>query len=359
MKRKVLSVILVAVMATSMLSACQSKKAETKETKTEDVKDAAKEVKNSKFQEANEELEKALGTLPEKDTGVKIAAIESTLANEFWVTMQKGYEDTAKEYGVTVDVLATESDTDTTGQLNMMNDCLVKDYDAIAVSPLSEQNLIPGIVAANQDDVKVVAVGNGVDADALKEAGGSIEAFITSDFKAQGTLGAEHVIKETGGKGKVLIIEGTVGATQSEARRDGAKEAFEKAGMNIIGIETANFDRQEAYDVTTAIIEANPDLVGIACGNDIMALGAIEALKEKDMIDKVCVVGVDFIEEAKESIEAGELSATVAMSPYLFGKAGLLTALKAIQGDSMEEATVWTPLSLVTADTVGDMEGWK
>ena len=76
---------------------------------------------------------------------MKLAAIESTLSNSFWVTMQEGYKDAAKDYGVSIDVQATDSDTDTSGQLDILNNMLVKDYNAIAVSPLTEDCLISGI----------------------------------------------------------------------------------------------------------------------------------------------------------------------------------------------------------------------
>ena len=117
----------------------------------------------------------------------------------------------------------------------------------------------------------------------------------------------------------------------------GLVEAFKKAGMDLLAVQAANFDRRQAYDLTAALADANPDLAGIACGNDIMALGAVEALKKKGMKDKVVVVGVDFIEEAKASIERGELDATVAMSPYLLGKAGTILSLKALRGDTFGE----------------------
>lgn len=314
---------------------------------------------NSAFAEANQALEEALAPLPEKGTGVDVGAIESTLANSFWITMQEGYEDAAREWGVNVDVMATDSETDTQGQLDIMNTMLVKNYVAIAVSPLTEQNMIPGIVEANQQDVAVVAVGNGVDEDALAAAGGYIKAFITSDFKAQGTLGAEYIIGQIGSSGKVAVIEGIPGATQSDARRDGAVEAFEAAGMEVLPVQTGNFDRQTAYDLMSALIDAHPDIVGVTCGNDVMALGVVKALQDKGVKEGVLVVGVDFIEEAKTSIEAGVLDASVAMSPYLFGKAGLLCSLKAVQGHELNEAVIWTPLSLVTIDNVAQMEGWK
>lgn len=348
---KLIFLVLFSVMMLFVFTACNSNEQATDDETTEQT--------NSAFDQANADLEEALAPLPEKDTGVKVAAIESTLANSFWVTMQKGYEDAAKDWGITVKVFATDSETDTQGQLDIMNNCLSQDYDAIAVSPLTELNLIPGIVAANQASVPVVAVGNGVNEDALAKANGKIAAFITSDFKAQGTMGAEYVIKQTDGKGKVAVIEGIPGATQSDARRDGALEAFNKAGMDVMPVQTGNFDAQTAYDLASALIDANPDLVGITCGNDVMALGVVEALKDKEMKDKVIVVGVDFTEEAAASIKAGDLDASVAMSPYLFGKAGLLCALKAVQGQEISDTVIWTPLCLVTADNLDSMEGWK
>ncbi|SCG82877.1 D-allose transporter subunit [Proteiniborus sp. DW1] len=365
LKFKSLVFMLVVVMSMSVIGCSKDSQTtgtpEVKENNEVGEKESSDTVEkeNSAIIEAEKMLLEALAPLPDKNTGVKIAAIESTLANSFWITMQEGYEDAAKEYGVTIDVQATETETDIEGQLEIMRVLLSKDYDAIAISPLTEQNLIPGIVEANEMGVKVVAVGNGVNEEALAEANGKIEAFITSDFKYQGTLGAQYIIEKTGGKGKVAVIEGIPGATQSEARKNGAVEAFKEAGMEVLPVQTANFDRQQAYDVTTAIIEANPDIVGITCGNDIMALGAVEALKAKNMKDKVMVVGVDFIEEAKVSIENGELDATVAMSPYLFGKAGLITALKAIRGDEFKESVVWTPIQLVNKDNVTSMEGWR
>ena len=349
---KVLMLGLVLVLALGLATACGN----ANETETDDP---AEPVANSAFQDAETALMEALAPMPEAGTGVKLAAIESTLANPFWVTMQEGYEAAAAEYGVTIDVMATDTKTDISGQLEMLNTLLQKDYAAIAVSPLTEQNLIPGIVTANGKGVKIVAVGNGVDTDALAAANGAIEAFITTDFKEQGILGAQYVLEKIGNEGKVAVIEGMPGGTQSEARKNGALEVFEVAGVEVLPVQTGNWDRQTAYDLTAALIDANPDLKGITCGNDVMALGAVEALKAKGLKDQVVVVGIDFTDDARTSIQAGELDASVAMSPYLFGKAGVIIALKAIQGHEISESIVWTPNQLVTADNVASMEGWK
>ncbi len=91
------------------------------------------------------------------------------------------------------------------------------------------------------------------------------------------------------------------------------------------------------------------------CANDEMALGVVEALKAAGDKDQVKVVGIDFIEEAKTSIEAGELDGSVVMSPYLFGKAGLIFSLKAVQGHEIPENIYWDQLALVDAENVASM----
>ena len=194
MKKKVVSILLCMAMVAMMAVGCSSggAKGDGKDTaKTEEKKEIDEVSADTVFGKALAQVNEDLAPLPEKDTGKKLAAIESTLTNSFWVTMQEGYEDAAEEYGVTIDVQATDSDTDTTGQLDILNNMLVKDYEAIAVSPLTEDCLISGIVTANQNDVKIITTGNEVNEDTLKEAGGRIDAKITVDFYNQGVMGAQ------------------------------------------------------------------------------------------------------------------------------------------------------------------------
>ena len=363
MKKRILSVLLCVTMVAVMAVGCGSSSSDdgaedtAKEETTEESEDDGAEA-DTVFTQALAQVDEDLAPLPEKGTGKKLAAIESTLSNSFWVTMQEGYEDAAEEYGVSIDVQATDSDTDTNGQLDILNNMLVKDYEAIAVSPLTEDCLISGIVAANQNEVKIITTGNQVNEDALAESGGKIDAKITVDFYNQGVMGAQYIIDKTGGEGKVAVIAGNEGGTQADARRDGAKETFEDAGMEVVAVEQCDFDAQKAYDATAAIVEANPDIVGIACGNDDMALGVVRALQEKEMKDKVVVVGVDFTEEAKAAIEEGTYDATVAMSPYLMGREGVIIMLKALEGQDVSEVGDSTPMALVDATNVDQMSDW-
>jgi len=348
--KKILPVLFVALLAVGMMP-CGAMPGT--------IAEAAASDGDSAFARTEAKLDEALAPLPDENTEVKVGAIVSNLSNSFWVTMKHGFEDAAAEYGAKATVMACKNDNDTQGQADIMDIMLGQDYDAICVSPLTTVNIINSTISAGKSGVPVITIGNRIDEGALERSGGQLPVAITSDFKAQGTMQAQYVIRRTGGKGKVAVIEGTPGATQSDARRDGAREAFENAGMTVLPIQTGKFDRQTAFNLANALVEANPDILGIVCGNDDMALGVVEALKAKGIKDEVIVCGIDFTSEAKESIEAGELDASVAMSPYLYGKAGMICALKLKRGDHVPSPIRWSSNYLVTSENVGSMAGWK
>ncbi len=316
-------------------------------------------ITNELLKQAEQDMLDALAPLPEMGNGEKIGAVAFSMTNPFWVTVQQGYEDAAAEYGVTVDVVASPDEANEQGQADAMTALLAKDYAAFAISAMTPFCLVNPAAEATAQGIPVVAVGTNLDAAAAADAGAVIEAFVTSDFAAQGKLGATYIMEKLGGAGKVAVIEGQAGADNSEQRKAGAIAGFEENGGEVVAVEAANWDRQQAYDIATNILQANPDVAGIMCANDEMALGVVEALKAAGVKDQVIVVGIDFIEEAKTSIENGELDGSVVMSPYLFGKAGLILALKAVQGHEITEDMFWTPFALVNADNVADYDGWK
>lgn len=226
-------------------SSSQTGKTEEQTPKTQEAQSQPKnQSTNAAYKDAEAKLLEALAPLPKVSKPYKIAALEITLANPFWVTVKQGYEDAAKEYGVSVDVLSAPKEDDVNSQLDALKTLLAKDYNAIALSAITPFNLVPGVAEATKKGIPVVAVGTGVDADAAKKANAKIAAFITSDFAEQGKLGADFIMKKAG-SGKVAIIEGLPGAAQSEARKTGAKKAFEaNKNFQLVSVQAGNWDRK-------------------------------------------------------------------------------------------------------------------
>ncbi len=327
------------------------------DVKAEDI------IENDIYSELDKKILADLEPLPEKMEGVKIGVVVPTFSNAFYVSMKEGYKDAAATMGIDVDVVAGATEDDVEGQLDVFKTMLGKDYDAIIIIPITGMNLISGVVEANEKNIPIICSGTKLDDAAAAEAGAKVAANITYDFVEQGYIGAKYISEKIKAAGeetaKVAVIEGLAGAYQGEGRRDGAVEGFEEAGMNVVSIQNGDWDRQTAYDIATTLIQANPDLRGICCANDTMALGVVEALKAADKKDQVFVTGIDFLDEARQSLKAGELDASVAMAPYISGKSRLTLALKILQGQDVSSKTYYSPIALITQENVNDYDSWK
>ena len=104
--------------------------------------------------------------------------------------------------------------------------------------------------------------------------------------------------------------------------------------MNVVAEQPADWDTAKAQAATENIITGNPNLKAVFASNDNMALGAVEALKSANMLDKVMVVGFDANPNAAEAILAGDMTASVAQNPMNMGRFGVENALKVKKGET-------------------------
>ncbi len=294
---------------------------------------------------------------PEED--LKVGALLITLANPYWVTVQEGWTDTANELGIEVDIQTGPSEDDITGQLNTCESMVAAGYDAIVVNTITEQNLVPCIIKGSKAGIPMIDPDGRIDIQAVEEGGGKLYQGSTLDYYEQGMLGAQYIVDKLGADGgKVAIIEGLIGSPQGEARRDGAKDTFEAApSIEVVSVQAGDWDRLKALDATTNILQANPDLAGIYCANDVMALAAYEAIAAAGKEGQVLIVGTDFIEEAKDAIKDGRMAASVAFSPYMEGMISAYFAVMAI--NDMDIGSTHIISVLVSAENVAEMEDWK
>jgi ABC-type sugar transport system substrate-binding protein len=289
------------------------------------------------------------------DQPYKLLAVVKTLSNEYWQTMERGYQDAAAEKGVTIDVLSVPTEQDTEQQLNQLQTALAQGYDAIMVSPITPTNLIPALVAANQAGIPIINVDERVDPAAAEAAGAKLTSVIASDNRDAGARAAQYMIDSIPDGGKVAIIEGKAGNQSGLDRKEGFQEAIEAAGnFEIVASQPADWDQQRALDAATNILQANPDLVGFYAANDTMALGVVEAARAAGKLDQVVIIGTDAIPAALAAVQADDMEGTVAQFPAEEARIATSLAILALQGNPVE-GFIPSPIELITKDNVADM----
>ncbi len=287
----------------------------------------------------------------------KLLAVVKTLSNEYWQAMADGYAEAAAEKGVTIDIVSVPTEQDTEQQLNQVQTALSQGYGAIMVSPITPNNLIPALIQATEAGIPIINVDEKVDPAAAEEAGVVLTSVIASDNRDAGARAAQWMIENIPDGGQVAIIEGKAGNQSGLDRKEGFQEAIEAAGnFEIVASQPANWDGPKALDVTSNILQANPDLVGIYAANDTMALGAVEAARGAGKLEQVAILGTDAVPAALAAVEAGDLKGTVAQFPGEEAKIATSLAILAIQGTPVE-GFIPSPIELITVDNVGTMLG--
>lgn len=293
----------------------------------------------------------------------KIANITRTLMNAHWVKNAEGFEAAGEHYGVTADVFAVQSEQDVMDQLNILETCIEKGYDAVIVSPITEQNLLPGLKKATDAGIVIINVDTAEISQASAEENGiAITTFLGSNNYDSGKMAAEfmsEILGENGGE--VAIVEGNPGDTCAIDRTSGfADAAAELSNLTVVASQTGKWDRLESLNVATSILRANPNVRGIYCNNDTMVLGVMQAAADlgykvltSDEFDQagqdktLLLIGNDGIPEAIQAVQDGALTGTIAQKPYLMGYSAVEAAIIALNGEEAPERFN-TPVALLT-----------
>ena len=282
--------------------------------------------------------------------GPTVALIMKTLNNPFFIDMQKGAEEAAERLSVNLIVQAAEREVDVEKQMQIIENLIQRKVDVICVSPSGSKEIVPAIVKANKANIPVLIVDTRVDAEALQQAGARIAAFIGSDNVEGGRIAGEYIVKKLGGQGKVAVLEGIPGHETGDARLKGFHQAVDpESGIEIVVSQTANWERDQGFNVFQNILQSNPDVQALFACNDMMALGAIEAIAAARKSGEIIVVGFDAVEDARESIQKGKMEGSIAQYPSAMGKLAVETAVDIINGQTVSEF-ISTKIELITKE---------
>lgn len=252
----------------------------------------------------------------------KIGLAVSTLNNPFFVSLVDGAKAQASALGY--ELIVVDASDDTAAQVSNIEDLLSKKIDVLIVNPVDSSAVTFAVEDAIDQGVKVIAVDRAVD-------GVSVDVSIASDNVMGAELATEYLIELIGEGADVLELKGVEGSSAAIDRGEGFHNVADSK-LNVVGSQTANFNRAEGLSVTENLLQGNSNVTGIFAHNDEMALGALEAASGKD----IAIIGFDATDDAVASVEAGALKATIAQNPYLMGETAVDAASKLMNGESVD-----------------------
>lgn len=227
------------------------------------------------------------------------------------------------------ELISTDGQDKSEKQTADVDDLVARSIDALILTPLTADALTPTTKRAMDAGIPVITLD--------REVNTPVTVHIGADNKAIGKAAAQYIGKLLNGKGTLVELQGTLGASATIDRHDEFEKELEAGypGVKVIASQTAEYEREAAVKLTEDMLQRfGPGKIDVIYAhNDDMAFGAIQALKSADRLKEVKVVGIDGANEAFESINAGDMTATFTYPNG--GKEGVEYALKLLDGEKV------------------------
>ena len=244
-----------------------------------------------------------------------------TLNHPFFVDMRRGAQEAADRLGVTLQVQAAEREIDVEKQMQIVENLIQTGIQALCITPSGSREIVSALVKAKDAKVPIVVVDTRVDAKAAADAGVRTETFVGSDNYEGGKLAGDYLVKATGGKARVGILEGIPGHETGDSRLRGFRDAVKAIAGDCDrrvaagelgarpGVQRLPEHAAGARRHRQRVRRQRPD-----------GARRVEAIAAAGKTGKIRVIGFDALDDAKKAIAAGTMEASVAQFPSEMGR---------------------------------------
>jgi erythritol transport system substrate-binding protein len=229
-----------------------------------------------------------------------ICVIVPELENPFFGSEQVIAAAKAEELGY--ETLKLVHDTDANLEREQIETCIAKGAVAIILDNAGADASIASIQLAKDAGIPTFLIDR-----EITQEGIAVSQILSNNYQGA-TLVAEEFARLMGEEGKYIELTGRDTDTNAHVRSQGYHDVLDALpGMEMAASQTANWSQDEAFDVMESLLQQHPDVKGVICGNDTMALGAQAALDAAGLGDTVFVAGFDGSDDVNASIMAGKI----------------------------------------------------
>ena len=275
----------------------------------------------------------------------KIAVVVSTLNNPWFVVLAESAKARAIELGY--DAAVFDSQNDTAKEASHFENIIAGGYKAILFNPTDADGSVANVRKAKAANVPVFCIDREINATDAATA-----QLLSDNYSGCVALG-QYFVKQVGKEGKYAELLGLVGDNNTWNRSKGFHSVVDRfPGLKSVAQQSADFDRAKALEVMESILQKNPDLNAVFCGNDAMAMGAYQALVSAGKADKVKVFGFDGADDVVKLIAEKKIAATGMQFPKVMAQKAAEFADEYIKGKRDFAQKIPVKVELVTPENV-------
>lgn len=288
----------------------------------------------------------------EKKAGQKtIAVIPKGVSHSFWQSVKAGADDAGRDLNVNIIWKGAAQETDYAGQINIVEDMINQQVDGIVLAPSHGDSLVPMVDRAQRAGIPLTIFDSGISSQ-------NYLSYVATDNRQGGVVAARRMGEKLGGKGKVAILGVKKGSVSTDEREEGFRDTIQKEfpGITVIspifyGEANANKSLAMAEDIFTS----HADLNGLFASNESSTVGAVRALRQRNLVGKVTLVGFDATADLVNNVREGAIDSLVLQDPHKMGYEGVKSIVDKLAGKTPERR-IDTGVSLLTKENIDTPE---
>lgn len=330
MKKKILSLLLCTTMLGTMLAGCSGSGTQTNE------QGAAQSATEAKVEQA--EVKKVVMS---NDTAIngaskdwKIAVVVKDLSNGWFARMDQGVKQFAAETGINAYQKGPTS-TDAAQQVQVLQDVITQDIDALCVVPVDPAACDPVLKEAREKGIKVIVH----EGSTCENVDYYLEAF---DNAGYGAFIMDKLQEAAGGKAVyTTMVAHLTNASQNEWADGAVAQAESKypdmvIASDLVRVESEN-NSEKAYEVGKEVLKSHPEITAFVGTSSMDTPGIARAIDELGLKGKAFVAGTGMPNECRELLKSDSISYITLWDPAEAGYAMCVLARKVLEGEEIKD----------------------
>lgn len=275
-----------------------------------------------------------------------------SMENPYYETLEASIREAIEESGSTL--ISRDPKGDSTAQIQQIRDMIADGIQAIFLCPVDWEKIAPALTELKEADIEIINL------DTQVQDREEVDAYVGSDNINAGVICGEKLIEAAPDGGQVVILECT---TQNFIidRINGFEETIAGKGFEVVERSETGGKKDEAKTQMARILKEQDHITAVMCGNDQIALGALEAIEEAGR-SEMMIYSVDGSPKLKQELakDGSLVVGIVAQSPINIGKSAVTVALQIMNGERYEKETLEEVL-FIDRSNVGmyGVDGWQ
>lgn len=262
---------------------------------------------------------------PVPSASMHLAFCASHQQNDFIVGVTRTIVDVANSAGIEMSVYDANQNAEK--QVGQVENLITQGIDGILIEPVSRDVLAPAVLACKSAGIPIITFNQRV---SNQE---SATSFVGVDMVQGGMMEMDEAAARLNGKGKIVILHGPMGGDAQVGRNQGYHQVLAQyPDIHVVAEQSGNWVRGDSFSIVENWIQSGKQFDAVISQNDDMAMGAIKAVEEAGLADRVKIFALDATPDGLRAIQEGRMACTISQNADKQAQTAVNALIEAVSG---------------------------